>query len=52
VKRAKTLLLSGQDSIAAIAQQVGFASQAHLTVHVKRLLGVTPKMLLQQRKNR
>jgi AraC family transcriptional regulator len=52
VKRAKTLLLAGKDSISAIAQQVGFANQAHLNVHIKRLLGVTPKMILEQRKNR
>lgn len=52
VKRAKILLLDGKDSIADIAQQVGFASQAHLSLHIKRSLGVTPKMLLKQRKNR
>ena len=51
VNRAKTLLLAGKGSISAIAQQVGFANQAHLNVHVKRLLGVTPKMILEQRKN-
>ena len=52
VKRAKTLLLAGKDSIAAIAQQVGFANQAHLNVHIKRSLGVTPRMILEHRKNR
>ena len=52
VERAKTLLLSSQSSIAAIAQQVGFANQAHLNVHIKRALGVTPKTILEQRKNR
>ena len=52
VERAKTLLLAGKDAIAEIAQQVGFANQAHLNVHIKRLLGVTPKMLLEQGKNR
>ena len=51
VERAKALLLAGKDSIAEIAQQVGFANQAHLTVHIKRSLGVTPKMILEQRKN-
>ncbi len=51
VERAKTLLLAGKDSIATIAQQVGFANQAHLNLYVKRLLGVTPKMILKQRKN-
>ncbi len=52
VERAKALLLNGQDSISDIAQQVGFANQAHLNVHIKRSLGVTPKMILEQRKNR
>ena len=52
VQRAKTLLLAGKNSIAEIAQQVGFANQAHLNVHIKRLLGVTPRMILEQRKNR
>lgn len=51
VERAKTLLLSGKDSIAEIAQQVGFANQAHLNVHFKRLLGVTPMTVLKHRKN-
>ena len=52
VERAKTLLLNGNGSISDIAQQVGFANQAHLNVHIKRSLGVTPKMILKQRKNR
>ncbi len=52
VERAKILLIKGQDSIAEIAQQVGFANQAHLNVHIKRSLGVTPKKILEQSKNR
>jgi AraC family transcriptional regulator len=52
VERAKALLLAGKSSIAAIAQQVGFANQAHLTVHIKRSLGVTPKMILERSRNR
>lgn len=52
VERAQHLLLHSKGSIASIAQQVGFANQAHLNVHIKRLLGVTPKVILQQRKNR
>ncbi|WP_293329827.1 helix-turn-helix domain-containing protein [Microcoleus sp. CAWBG58] len=51
VERAKILLLAGKESIAEIAQQVGFANQAHLSVHIKRLLGITPKMILEHRKN-
>lgn len=49
VERAKHLLLHSKGSIASIAQQVGFANQAHLNVHIKRSLGVTPKVLLEQR---
>jgi AraC family transcriptional regulator len=52
VERAKMLLLAGEHSIAEIAQKVGFANQAHLNVHIKRVLGVTPKVILEQRKNR
>jgi AraC family transcriptional regulator len=51
VERAKVLLGKGQDSIADIAQQVGFANQAHLNVHLKRLLGITPNTIFQQRTN-
>ncbi len=52
VERAKTLLLSGKHSIAEIAQKVGFGNQVHLNVHIKRSLGVTPKKILEQSKNR
>lgn len=52
VERAKILLIKGQDSIAKIAQKVGFANQAHLNLHIKRSLGVTPKMIIEQRKHR
>jgi AraC family transcriptional regulator len=52
VERAKALLLAGKGSIAEIALQVGFSNQAHLNVHIKRLLGVTPRTILEQRKNR
>jgi len=52
VERAKTLLMSGEHAISAVAQAVGFAGQSHLTRHVKRILGVTPGALLPVRKNR
>lgn len=42
VEKAKTLLLSTDLSITEIAYQVGFADQAHLTRHFKRLIGTTP----------
>jgi AraC family transcriptional regulator len=45
-KRAKELLTSRKFSISQVAHQVGFADQSHLTHHVKRFYGVTPKMLL------
>jgi len=45
-KRAKALLQSRKFSISEVAHQVGFADQSHLTHHVKRFYGVTPKMLL------
>jgi AraC family transcriptional regulator len=51
VERAKSLLIKGKDSIADIAQQAGFANQAHLNMHLKRLLGITPNMILKQRTN-
>jgi AraC-like DNA-binding protein len=41
VDRAKALLRAGR-SLAAVAQQVGFADQSHLTRHFRRLVGVTP----------
>jgi AraC-like DNA-binding protein len=41
IERAKQLLQAGVP-IAAVAQQVGFADQSHLTRHFRRLVGVTP----------
>ncbi|MFH7027237.1 MAG: helix-turn-helix domain-containing protein [Heteroscytonema crispum UTEX LB 1556] len=48
VERAKELLLQGKLTIAEIAYKVGFANQSHLNRHFKRLLGVTPKAILQR----
>ncbi|MBW4617077.1 MAG: AraC family transcriptional regulator [Desmonostoc vinosum HA7617-LM4] len=48
IDRAKQLLIQGQLSIAEIATQVGFVDQSHLNRHFKRLMGVTPKTLLQK----
>jgi AraC family transcriptional regulator len=48
IERAKQLLLARELSFAEIAQRVGFASQGHLNYHFKRIVGVTPKMFLQQ----
>ena len=41
IQRAKRLLSAGQP-IAAVAQQVGFTDQSHLTRHFKRIVGVPP----------
>jgi len=45
-KRARELLASGEFSISEIAHRVGFADQSHLSRHIKRMFGITPKMLL------
>lgn len=44
VHRAKELLIKG-NAIADVAYKVGFANQAHLNYHFKRLLKVTPKIV-------
>ena len=46
VERARGLLLESTATIAAVAQQVGFADHSHLTRHFKRILGISPKMLI------
>lgn len=52
IEQAKHLLRSGSDiSIGNIAHQVGFADQSHFTRHFKRIVGVTPKVVLQNSKN-
>ena len=50
VERAKELLLQGKLGIADIAVEVGFANQSHLTRHFKRIVGVTPRAVLDNRK--
>lgn len=45
VERAKLMLSKTDLAIADIALQVGFSSQSHLTQHLKRLTGVTPKQI-------
>jgi AraC-like DNA-binding protein len=44
-RKARELLASRKYSISEIAHQVGFADQSHLTRHIKRLFGITPKVL-------
>jgi AraC family transcriptional regulator len=43
VERAKQLLKQPERSIADIAIDCGFASQGHLNLHFKRLVGITPR---------
>lgn len=50
VERAKELLLKGKLTVSEIAATVGFADQSHLHRYIKRLLGVTPR-ILQQKSN-
>ncbi len=50
VARAERMLQHSPLSISQVAAQCGFADQSHLTRHMKRLLGVTPRML-GERKN-
>lgn len=47
VQRAKQLLSKGV-AIADVAYEVGFANQGHLNYHFKRLVGITPKAMLQK----
>lgn len=47
IEKAKHLLKHSKLSIADIAMQTGFADQSHLTRCFKRIVGVTPKQLLQ-----
>ena len=47
IEKAKYLLQHSELSIAEIALRVGFCDQSHLTRCFKRIVGVTPKQLLQ-----
>lgn len=49
VERAKQLLLQGQMPIIDVAYKSGFANQSYLNLHFKRLTGVTPKTVLENR---
>jgi AraC family transcriptional regulator len=42
VHRAKELLLGSNMPIAEVAVSVGFSGQSHLTLHFRRLTGITP----------
>jgi AraC family transcriptional regulator len=47
IDRAKHLLQHSNLSIAEISVRTGFCDQSHLTRSFKRIVGVTPKQLLQ-----
>jgi AraC-like DNA-binding protein len=49
VNSAKELLLMGDLPIIDVAIAVGFYDQSHLTRHMRRLLGVSPRQIRQQR---
>jgi len=49
LNHAKNLLQHSNLSIVEIATRTGFCDQSHLTRYFKRIIGVTPKQLLQSR---
>jgi AraC family transcriptional regulator len=51
VDRAIVLLQTTDLRINEIASQVGFSSQSHLTQHIKRATGMTPKQLAKIRRS-
>jgi AraC family transcriptional regulator len=50
IKRAQEMLLLGNDSIASIAIQTGFADQSHFTKTFRRATGASPKDWQRSRK--
>jgi AraC family transcriptional regulator len=46
VEQAEHRMLRGDQTLAEIAWEVGFADQSHLTRHFGRIIGVTPNKLL------
>ncbi|MBP5977623.1 helix-turn-helix transcriptional regulator [Brasilonema sp. CT11] len=48
VESAKQLLLHRHLSVTEVAFQVGFSNSSHLSHHFKRVVGVTPKIFLNQ----
>ncbi len=51
VEHAKRLLLTKDVSLHEVAYSCGFADQSHLTRHFRRMVGVTPGALRQERRN-
>ncbi|OBQ75452.1 helix-turn-helix domain-containing protein [Mesorhizobium erdmanii] len=50
VERAKTLLHQGKMPLSEIALEAGFAHQSHMAQSMKRILGVTPGVLIRMRR--
>jgi AraC family transcriptional regulator len=51
VERANFLLRKGDMTLAEVAEAVGFADQSHLARHFKRIMGVSPNVVLRDDKN-
>ena len=51
VERARTLLLKQEQTIAQVAQTVGFTDQSHLNRHFKHHMGISPGILRKESKN-
>ena len=49
VERARLLLIGSDLPMSRIAAEVGFADQSHMTKHVQRLLGQTPRAIARAR---
>ena len=49
VERARMLLVASDLPMSRIAAEVGFADQSHMTKHVQRLLGQTPRAIARAR---
>lgn len=48
IEKSKELLLQTEDPIAAIAMEVGYASQSYYTAMFTKILGITPKVFRKQ----
>src|SRR5215467_11300018 len=51
VERANFLLRKGDMTLNEVARAVGFADQSHLARHFKRIMGVSPSVMLHDGKN-
>jgi AraC family transcriptional regulator len=49
VERARTRLFEGDSSLAEIAVEAGFAHSSHMARCMRRVLGVSPSQLAQQK---